>query len=110
MLCTTFKKKQIKICGTGIIIRTLTYVLEGEKSGRNFGRAGADFLPGKEFPVARRAAFSFSSTWPPSCFNTGSLSADKGRGDVRSGGGRQLSISESEQRSHRGARGNTWVC
>lgn len=104
------KKKKIKIWGTNIIIWTLTYSLEGQKSGGNFGRASADFLPGKEFPAARRVAFGFSSTWPPSCFNTGLLSADKGRGNVQSRGGRQLSISSSQQRSCRGARGSAWVC
>lgn len=61
--------------------------MEEEKSGRDFGRSGADFLPEKEFTVASRKAFSFSSTWPPSCFNMSLLSADKGHGDV------QLSIS-----------------
>jgi len=85
----------------------------GQKSGGNFGRAGADFLPGKEFPIARRAAFGFSSSWPPSCFNAGLLSlpsADKGRGDVQSGGGRQPSTPRSQRRSRRGARGTAWVC
>lgn len=79
--------KKIKICATEIIIWTLIYYAEEEKSGRNFGSSGTDFLPGKEFPIASREAFSFSSTWPPSCFNMSLLSADKGRGDV------QLSIS-----------------
>lgn len=86
MLCATLFQK-IKICATEIIIQTLIYYAEEDKSGRNFGSSGTDFLPGKEFPVASREAFSFSSTWPPSCFNTSLLSADKGCGDV------QLSIS-----------------